>query len=353
MTIQEQVIEYITKRGNNLAEELDLIVCYGSYVTGNATEFSDVDLFYIPRTENQELSETFILKGIGYDIFPLSWENIQEIADFKNILSPLLGDSQVIFSYSDIEQQRFEELKHQLKQNLMDKTLMQKRAVTRLQKAAILNQKIQQTDNLSLARELAGKQLSTLATCIAYQNQTYFHKGIKEQYQEMQKMNQLPENFLAIYQEVLQAQNVPDLQSASKKLFAAASTFCYQPTDVYAEPAPKEEISETKPDYHQAATWYEEVCSSFNKIYTCEQTGNYALAFLTAVSLQSSLKEDLSINLATKDLLSVYDYKNLTPLCQRARAIERDITISFITAGVSLHRYKTIDELYQQHELVK
>lgn len=76
MTIQDQVVEYITERGESLANEIDLIVCNGSYVTGNSTELSDVDLFYIPRTENHALSETFILNGIGYDIFPLSWDTL-------------------------------------------------------------------------------------------------------------------------------------------------------------------------------------------------------------------------------------------------------------------------------------
>lgn len=352
MTIQEQIIEYITKRGERLTNEIDLIVCYGSYVTGNTTELSDVDLFYIPRTDNHDLSETFILNDIGYDIFPLSWDILQDIADFNNSLTPLLGDSIILFSYSDNEQLRFKELKERMQQNMNDKNLMKNRAIEKFKKAAVLNSQIQQASDLSLARELAVKQLNSLAICIAYQNQTYFHKGIKEQYQELQMLNRLPENFLALYQEVPQAQNLSALQSACQKLFAVASAFSYQPADFFMKSESPKEISETTPDYHQAATWYEEVCSSFNKIYACEQSGNYILAFLTAGGLQRSLKEDLSISIATKDLLSVYDWKNLTPLSQRARAIERDITISFITAGITLHRYKTIDELYQHHKLI-
>lgn len=45
MQIQEQVLTYITQRTNHLAEEIALVVCYGSYVTGNATALSDVDVF--------------------------------------------------------------------------------------------------------------------------------------------------------------------------------------------------------------------------------------------------------------------------------------------------------------------
>lgn len=352
MKVQKQIIEYITKRGERLANEIDLIVCYGSYVTGNATALSDVDLFYIPRTDNHELSETFILNGVGYDIFPLSWDILQDIADFHNHLSPLLGDSIILFSHSDKERQRYEELKERMERNMNDEDLMKNRAIKRLKKAALYNSQIQQATDLSLARELAVKHLNTLTTCIAYQNQTYFHKGLKEQYQELQMFTRLPEDFLALYQEVPQAQNLSALQSATGKLFSTASAFCYQPTDFYIKPDSPKEMSAATPDYHQAATWYEEVCSSFNKIYACELSGNFILAFLTAGSLQSSLKEDLSISIATKELLSVFDWKNLAPLCQRAREIERDITISFITAGITLHRYKTIDELYQYHGLL-
>ncbi|MBO0455472.1 nucleotidyltransferase domain-containing protein [Enterococcus hulanensis] len=349
MKLQEQVLTYITQRTNHLAEEIALVVCYGSYVTGNATALSDVDVFYIPRSKNHELSETFILKGIGYDIFPLSWEILEEIADFKNGLSPLLGDSRVIYSYSPQELQRFEDLQKQMQRQLADKQLMQERAIARLKKAGQLNQKIQHTDSLSFARELAGKQLSSLSESIAYQNQTYFHKGMKEQYQELQKMDALPEDFLQGYQAILQAQTLPVLQQAAKKLFTSACAFLHQPEACYPEPVLTSGIPGSKPDYHQAASWYEEVCSSFNKIYSCEQTGNAALAFLTAGSLQNSLKEDLSIDLATTDLLSFYDFKDLTRLSKQARAIERDCEISIIAGGGTIHRYETVDELYQRH----
>lgn len=350
MKIQEQVLTYIAERAKKLADEIDLIICYGSYVTGNATEFSDVDVFYIPRSANRELSETFILKDVGYDIFPLSWDTLQDIADFKNGLSPLLGDSQILFFYSKEEIKHFNELKQQMKRNLTDKLLMQQHAVGRLQRALLLNQQIQQTADWSFARELAGKLLSTLSTCIAYQNQTYFHKGIKEHYQALQKMSDLPKNFFSLYQKILQTQNLTDLQIVCQEIVADVGTFCNYPVDHPVVPA-ADTSSEAIPDYQQAATWYDEVCSSFNKLHTCQQTNNNELAFLTASSLQQSLKEDLSIELASTDLMSAFCFNDLSHLVERARAIQKDCIERILSGGGILHRYETVVELYQRHGL--
>lgn len=105
---------------------------------------------------------------------------------------------------------------------------MKERSIQQLRKAACLQSQIQRTNDWSRARELTGRLLSTLATCGAYQNQTYFHRGAKEQYQELQKFARLPADFSANYQKVSQTYELSALQSVCQKLFTTTSDYaCY------------------------------------------------------------------------------------------------------------------------------
>jgi predicted nucleotidyltransferase len=80
-------------------EDVAVVALYGSYVTGTGGPRSDIDCFFIPRTERgRGFARTFIIDGIGYDIFPMSWERVEGLADLREPLVPLLGDSVVLFA---------------------------------------------------------------------------------------------------------------------------------------------------------------------------------------------------------------------------------------------------------------
>lgn len=347
MNLQDQVIEYaLNKAAATFADDIDLLVCYGSYITGNVSELSDVDLFYVPRTDKRDLSETFILNGVGYDIFALSWETLAEIAAFKNGLSPLLGDSKILYQFSETEGQHFDKLIEQMQQNLKDTDYMQQQARERMKFVCKQNQLIQSADSLSQVRENAGHLLLALAEAIAYTNQTYFHTGVKEQYQNLQEFAELPKDCMTLYDKLIVANSVEQIQSLCQQLFDAACKFTdYQPASF--DPLPQSDTEDTLPDYQQAASWYEECCSTFNKIYACVQTKNTALAFLSAACLQSSLKQDLSISLKTTDLMSYFAADNLAPLAAQAKRIQHDCVDRILAGNGTLREYQTIQELYQ------
>lgn len=346
MKIQDQVVAYvINKATTTFADDVDLLVCYGSYVTGNASELSDVDLFYIPRTNNRGLSETFILNGVGYDIFALSWDTLAEIAAFKNGLSPLLGDSKILYQFSDTEGQRFDKLIEKMQQNLQDADYMQRQARQRMKFVCERNQLIQSAETLSLARENTGQLLITLAEAVAYMNQTYLHKGTKELYQNLHEFTKLPKDCVTLYDEIIAANSVKQIQSLGQQLVSTACEFTgYQSVSTSITQPDLEVVA---PDYQQAASWYEECCSTFNKIYACAQTGNAILAFLSAACLQSSLKQDLSIPLKTTDLMSAFAVNDLKLIAARAKEIQQDCVDSILSGNGMLRECQTIQELRQ------
>lgn len=348
MTINEQIIDYILKQiRSNYLDDIDLLVCYGSQVTGNATELSDVDLFYIPRTKNQSLSRTFILNGIGYDIFPLSWETIEAIASFKNELSPLLGDSKILHCYSPIEENRFKQLFNQMNDHLASSDYMQAAAIRPMTEAVQLNNIVQQESTLNNVREHAAHLLISLSTAVGYMNQAYFHKGLKEHYQELEAFQKLPLDFTELYRKTAAANTAAELRASCQNLVERTATFIgYDQIDQVPS---QELISATEPaqeNYHQAARWYEECSSTFNKIYHCGKTGNSLLAFLTAANLQASLKQDLQLKLETTDLLSSYAIDNLDALLKQTQKIQQDCKKRILNGNGSIREFQTIEELY-------
>jgi len=94
------------------ADEISIIAFYGSYAKGTATEKSDMDFFFIPRTrEAHKASIQFILDGIGFDFWPISWERAEKIASFEEVIVPVIADSKVLYSRSDEELERFKGLR--------------------------------------------------------------------------------------------------------------------------------------------------------------------------------------------------------------------------------------------------
>ena len=91
--LNDQLVRWLRERAAGaFAGELSLVVSYGSHWNGTAGPLSDVDCYFVPKTERgQEFGGQFILQGVGYDIFPMSWERLGNIARLEESLAPLVG----------------------------------------------------------------------------------------------------------------------------------------------------------------------------------------------------------------------------------------------------------------------
>lgn len=71
--------------------DIALVLLYGSVINGTNNDTSDLDCYFIPKTERAlKFSQTFIVDGIGYDIFPMHWETVESIANLDHRLLPCL-----------------------------------------------------------------------------------------------------------------------------------------------------------------------------------------------------------------------------------------------------------------------
>ena len=102
---------------------------------------------------------------------------------------------------------------------------------------------------------------------------------------------------------------------------------------------------------HVNASWlaglYEEISSTFNKIYVCCENDNYILAFLTAVCLQRELDDAKEAGCPSYDLLSYYDYRQLSKFAEKTRMIETDFIELITNNGGIIKSYENYEQFIQ------
>lgn len=350
MTVNDKIINWIVKRAEeNYAEDVALILLYGSYVNGTANAKSDVDCYFIPRTERGcRFAADFMIQDIGYDIFPMNWERVEEIANLKEILIPCVGDVKVLYYHSTDELERFKHLQRQLQDNLDNPDYTGRIAKEKFEFACELYSGLKKCSKLMEARIFAGYIVMTLADAVAVCNQDYFHFGLKRQYEDLQKFVNIPANFMEEYTSVIKSEKTEEIKVHCRNLIKAFADFTAWEFIEDERKQEEEAITEAvspNTDFYFLARLYEEISSTFNKIYICAENGNYILAFWSAVCLQNELEEiSREQGIVCYDILSSYDYKDLGKLAETTRKVEQDFVRLITNSGEKINRFSSFEE---------
>ena len=343
--LNDQLVSWLRERAAGaFAGELSLVVSYGSHWNGTAGSLSDVDCYFVPKTDRgQEFGGQFILQGVGYDIFPMSWERLGGIARLEESLAPLVGDAQVLYYGDEGDLMRFRALEQELQQCLRDGAYCREMAEKRFFRAGEEWDRLK-TGDLCSRRLAAGLLLMDAAEAVAFANGTYFHRGLKGQFADLQAMAQAPEGFLALYQQAIQAGDAQALKEACGALLAALGNWLGQERPA---PAPAQRDAEQGQGKDAAALgpWYEELSSTFQKLRSCRERGDWVLAFLSAVCLQREL-EDIALEYAVPryQVLGAYQWDDLDPLVQAADRAEAELTAAIRQSGGIIKEYDSWED---------
>ena len=246
-----------------------LVCLYGSHINGTANEKSDVDCYFVPKNQDgRVLARAFLLEGVGCDLFPMSWERLEAIARLEQSHQPLVGDVQVLYADSHEDLRWLEAAQQRLKDNLADETYRSTVAAERFARAC--SRLPGAEEDLKTARLKAGSMLMDVAEAFAFGQGKYYHYGLKRQFPDLLAMENLPEGMEEGYLAVLKAQTPGDIAAACRQLLE----LCPWPVVQNRQPV----------DWggrlfaQELAGLYEEVVSTFNKIYVCAENGNPVLA---------------------------------------------------------------------------
>ena len=94
---QKIIKALINKIKSKYKNDIAIVVCYGSYITDSAYQKSDLDFFFIPKTnKGYEMNMQFIIDDIGYDFWSLSWDRAEQIANFKETIISIIAEGVVV-----------------------------------------------------------------------------------------------------------------------------------------------------------------------------------------------------------------------------------------------------------------
>ena len=343
--LNDQLVSWLRERAaGDFAGELSLVVSYGSHWNGTAGPLSDVDCYFVPKTERGlAFGCQFVLQGVGYDIFPMSWERLRGIARLEESLTPLVGDAQVLYYGDEGDLTRFRALERELRQCLQDSAYCREMAEKRFFRAWEQCGRLE-TGDLSSRRLAAGLLLMDAAEAVAFANGTYFHRGLKGQFADLQAMAQAPEGFLALYQQAIQAGDAQALEEACGALLAALGNWLGKEMPA---PAPTQQAMGPgqRKDAAGLGPWYEELSSTFQKLRSCRERGDWVLAFLSAVCLQREL-EGIALEYAVPryQVLGAYQWDDLDPLVQAADRAEAELTAAIRQSGGIIKEYDSWED---------
>ena len=161
--------------------------------------------FFIPSTERGfQMANTFMIEEMGYDLFPISWDRLEGIA---NIEEPRMifafAKGEVIYARTEEDRKRFETIKEQMFERLQDKVLMYGKALEQLETAQEIYQTMLFEEKFGKLRKAAGGVSCFLMSAIASINGTYLESGYMNLTKDLSNMTLQPENFLELFTKLI------------------------------------------------------------------------------------------------------------------------------------------------------
>ena len=326
----------------------------------NGDEHGEIFDYFLPATERgNQLAETFIIDGVGHDLYPRSWERLENSVNL-NDMPIVLDNATILYSRSEADAKRFEECRKRLQENLSNNTFVYGKALECMDKALEIYRSMIFEEKLYRVRSEADCIHEWLSRALAYLNHTYTESAIYSESQAYNKdeksrmyscpeMKSVPEDFFTNAKKLLESDDVEVLQKTVFALLKSTRSFILEhkpevlPAGDSADGSSKKD--ELKVDYQGLADWYQELSLTWRRLrYFC-QNKMVEKAYTDACYLQ---EEFLYIAQEYKvqefNLLDSFDRNNLSLLADRAKSLE--ITIQGILAehGVKINSYSSVED---------
>jgi len=305
------------------------------------TDFKDGFDYFIPETDRAYgLSRTFIINGIGYDLYPRGWNRIEEGVALEDYNLFLIPCAEILYARSQADVDRFEDARRRFHENLANKEYRFGKALQKL--AFVMNtyQTMMFSESLAEVRMTAGFIADYAATSVALANGRYFKRTQYTQLEEMQDFDSVPAGFATYYENILTAESIDELKKLSHLIILATRKFM-EANRPQAVDCPK------TTDYQYIADWYQELCWTWRRIYQNVSNSDRTRTFMRANMLQHELnvlQEEQSLTGMDFNLMGHYNPNDLSVLKARAEALEKQLLALLAANNVTLDSYDSIDD---------
>ena len=206
-----RIIEAILEKEKTLCPgTVALIGIYGSFQTGDIHPLSDLDLLILINDDRGwKLGTSFIQDdlGIGHDIYCTNWESLREDACFLHPHISKLMDSRIVYCADEKYRTELEMLRDQVRRTLAEPFGENdcRKAENELKEARCCYADAMIADDLNVVRSYAGGTIYFAENAVALLNKTYFRKGVRRRYEELNAMERRPENLCRMIEDILRS----------------------------------------------------------------------------------------------------------------------------------------------------
>lgn len=343
----KKIIDAVIKKADTVCPgALALIGIYGSFMTGDFHEKSDLDLLIVINDDRGwQLGCSFIQDDlqVGHDIYCTTWEQLQNDAGYEHPNISKLMDATIVYCADEKYMERLEALR-QMAKDILAAPFSEKdytKAEKLLKEAQHHYTMAMISGRMPDILDGAGSVIYYIENAIAMLNKQYFRRGVKRTYEELRAMPHRPEKLCEIIDTVISATSIEAVKECLTALMKETIAVFHQVKEVIKTTAPQR-----KPVSADTLTGtYEEMYSNWrNKMYSAAGTGDRHLALMSLASAGAMFSEiGNEVNIGRYDVLEGYDSQDLHKTAQAYDTILSAYLKEYEKAKIPVRQYSDID----------
>lgn len=211
MKLRNWVIEQIKTKD---PEDVDLLIAHDSHEVGKDEHGTSFDYFVPANERGMELARTFIIDGVGHDLYPRPWERLEGMAECNDDGIFTLYRGKIVYARNDEVRERYLALQQRMNDHLKDRQFCYRKALEQLDMAMNLYSTLMFEDMLTRARLSGGYIIDCLNKAIGFLNGT-----VAVVYcEEITSLSDLSQNYNVYRKALYTASNVQEIKNLSHLL---------------------------------------------------------------------------------------------------------------------------------------
>lgn len=332
----------IDKIKKEYKDDVAVVVMMGSHLYGETHSLSDLDMYFVVNTpRGYELGKTFIIDGIGFDFWPISWERMTRIANHDERITAIITEGQVLYYGSDADLARFNTLKT-LALDVSEPKKFIDKAQNVLKNAYKPYFELQSAQTLAQARKLGTQIVFAVTNALALINKDTVKRGRGKLKAELLAMPLIPDAFETHYDVLFESDAIEAIQSAMQALIKNTAVLIASESARYASEHPENA-------QEKLSGFYEELINFYNKITHGIAVSDYVTVFYAANEIVLELEDVFSgTGVSLETLPDIIGSFNLNDMARYAKTvINHQVALETLLAGlgVSITTFKDFEAL--------
>lgn len=310
--------------------------------------------YFVPATDRgNELAETFIIDGVGHDLYPRSWERLENSVQLED-MALLIDKATILYARSREDEERFKSLKKRLHENLNNPEFVYGKALECMDKALEIYRSLIFEEKNYRARSEANCIHLYLSKAMAFLNNTYTESAIyseRQAYNDMAEsrmyhcpeMKSVPNGFFDYARRLLEAQDVRSLREIIFSLLKVTRKFILE-----RKPTVERQTAAIV-NYNNLADWYQELSLTWRRIRFFCENNMVEEAYTDACYLQEEfmyISQEYQVE--ELNLLDSFDANDLSLLEKRSNMLEEIIKDILAEHNVSINSYDSLEDFLKK-----